>query len=469
MIGGTAKDALRLNWNSVSGAEGYIIEKQEGTSWKRIARLEGGKTGTYRAEGLKAGTNYQFRIQAFGFDGNTAIYSEYKNVSGKTDAATPTVTIGNMSGVKIGGRADNALRLNWDKNTSASGYIIEQNQNGSWTRIARIGSGSGSTTTYRVENLKAGTSYQFRIKAFGFRGTEAVYGKTVSVSGKTNPAAVSGLAIGGTAKDALRLNWNRASGAEGYIIEKQEGTSWKRIARLEGGQTGTYRVEGLKAGTGYQFRIHAFGFDGNTAIYSEYKSVSGKTDAAAPAVTVGNMTGVKIGGRADNALRLNWDKNTSASGYIIEQSQNGTWTRIARIGSGSTITYRVENLKAGMSYQFRIRGFGFRGSNPVYGAFTYINGTTIPSKVSGFCIGGTASDAIRLNWNKNTSASGYIIEKYQNGSWIRIARIADRNVQTYRAEGLESQKSYIFRIHSFGFDGGTALYSEYQMITGNTK
>ena len=337
-------------------------------------------------ENLKAATSYQFRIKGFAVEGNTAVYGNYQTVSGTTEEAS--LNLNNLTGVKIGGRADNALRLNWTKNADASGYIIEQYSNGTWNRIARIG--SGNTTTYRVENLKAGTSYQFRIKAFGFRGTEAVYGKMVSVSGKTNPAAVSGLAIGGTAKDALRLNWNRASGAEGYIIEKQEGTSWKRIARLEGGQTGTYRVEGLKAGTGYQFRIQAFGFDGNTAIYSEYKSISGKTDAAAPAVTVGNMTGIKIGGRADNALRLNWDKNTSASGYIIEQNQNGTWARIARIGDGSTTTYRVENLKAGTTYQFRIRGFGFQGNTPVYGAFTYINGTTIPSKVSGLYIGGTA-------------------------------------------------------------------------------
>ena len=466
-IGGRAKDALRINWNRNALASGYIIEQYSNGTWNRIARIGSGSTTTYRVENLKAATSYQFRIKGFAFEGNTAVYGNYQTVSGTTEEAS--LNLDNLTGVKIGGRADNALRLNWTKNADASGYIIEQYSNGTWNRIARIG--SGNTTTYRVENLKAGMSYQFRIKTFGFRGTEAVYGKIVSVSGKTNPAVVSSLMIGGTAKDALRLNWNSVSGAEGYIIEKQEGTSWKRIARLEGGKTGTYRAEGLKAGTNYQFRIQAFGFDGNTAIYSEYKNVSGKTDAATPTVTIGNMSGVKIGGRADNALRLNWDKNTSASGYIIEQNQNGSWTRIARIGSGSgsTTTYRVENLKAGMSYQFRIRGFGFQGSTPVYGNFTYINGTTIPSKVSGLSIGGTASDAIRLNWNKNANASGYIIERYQNGSWVRVARIADKNVQTYRAEGLESQKTYVFRICSFGFDGGTALYSEYQMITGNTK
>ena len=465
VIGGHAKDALRVNWNRNTSASGYILEQYSNGSWNRIARIEGNATTTYRVEKLKADTTYQFRIKGFAFNGSTAVYGNYQTVSGKTDAAS--LNLDSLNGVKIGGRAEDALRINWNKNADASGYIIEQYTNGTWNRIARIG--NGNTTTYRVENLKAGTTYQFRIKAFGFKGAEAVYGKYISVSGKTNPASVSGLKIGGTAKDALRLNWNTVSGAEGYIIEKYEANTWKRIARLEGGKTGTYRAEGLKAGTNYQFRVRAFGFDGNTAIYSEYKNISGKTDAAAPTVTIGNMSGVKIGGRADNALRLNWNKNTSASGYIIEQNQNGSWTRIARIGSGSTTTYRVENLKAGMSYQFRIRGFGFQGNTPVYGNFTYINGTTIPSKVSGLSIGGTASDAIRLNWNKNANASGYIIERYQNGSWVRIARIADKNVQTYRAEGLQSQRNYVFRICSFGFDGGTALYSEYQMIAGNTK
>ena len=466
VIGGHAKDALRVNWNKNATASGYILEQYSNGTWNRIARIEGNVTTTYRVEKLKSDTTYQFRIKGFAFDGGTAVYGNYQTVSGKTDAVS--LNLDSLSGVKIGGRADNALRINWNKNTDASGYIIEQYTNGTWNRIARIG--NGSTTTYRIENLKAGTNYQFRIKAFGFKGAEAVYGKYVSVSGKTNPAAVTGMKIGGTAKDVLRLNWNTASGAEGYIIEKYESNTWKRIARLEGGKTATYRAEGLKAGTSYQFRMKAFGFDGSTAIYSEYQEVTGKTDAASTStVTVGAMTGVKIGGRADNALRLNWNKNASAAGYIIEQNQNGTWTRIARIGQNSTTTYRVEKLSAGRTYQFRIQGFGFQGSTPVYGNFTYINGTTIPSKVSGLCIGGTAKDAIRLNWNKNTTASGYIIEKFQNGEWVRIARIADKNTQTYRVEGLQSQNSYVFRIRTFGFDSGTALYSDYQMIAGNTK
>ena len=60
---------------------------------------------------------------------------------------------------------------------------------------------------------------------------------------------------------------------------------------------------------------------------------------------------------------------------------------------------------------------------------------------------------LRINWNKNVSASGYIIEQYKNGSWVRIARIEGNSTVTYRIAGLQSGTSYKFRIQAFGFDG----------------
>ena len=229
----------------------------------------------------------------------------------------------------------------------------------------------------------------------------------------------------------------------------------------------TYRVEGLSPSTTYQFRVQAFGFDGNTPLYSSYKQISGKTMTAvfkAP----GAVTGVKIGGRAADALRLNWNKSVNASGYIIEQYKNGKWTRIARIGSSSTLTYRVENLTAATTYRFRIQSFGYSGSNPVYSSYTYINGKTNPGVVTGLRIGGTAKDALRLNWNKNSKASGYIIEQYKDGLWVRIARIGVNSTLTFRAENLKPSMAYVFRVQSFSYDQSTPVYSAWEYVTGVT-
>ena len=240
---------------------------------------------------------------------------------------------------------------------------------------------------------------------------------------KVNPS------ITGRAADALRLGWKKVAEADGYIIEQFKNGVWTRIARIAGNNTLTYRVEKLNPSTTYKFRMKAFKLDGDNASYSGYTAVSGKTN---PSV----VSGVKIGGRAADALRINWTKNPTASGYIIEQYKSGKWTRIARIANNSTttyrVTYRVEKLSPSTTYQFRVQSFGFDGNTALYGAYVSVSGRTNPSVMSGVKIGGRATDALRINWTKNPTASGYIIEQYKSGKWTRIARIANNSTTTYR-------------------------------------
>ena len=376
----------------------------------------------------------------------------------KEKAAVPIPTA--VTGLKIGGRATDVIRLNWDRNDTAEGYIIEQYKNGAWTRIARIG--NSSTTTYRVEKLSAFTTYQFRVRTFNFNENVPQYSDYQYINGKTNPPAPTGVKIGGRAADALRLNWDRNANAEGYIIEQYKNGAWTRVARIGSNSTTTYRVEKLSASCTCQFRIRSFGFDGNTPLYSGWAYINGKTIPSF-------VSGVKIGGRAENALRLNWTKNASAEGYIIEQYKNGAWTRIARIGSNSTVTYCAEKLSASTTYQFRIQSFAFDGSTPLYSDWTYINGKTTPSAMSGVMIGGVAKDALRINWNKNTTSQGYIIEQYKNGKWTRIARIGSNSTTTYRVENLSAFTTHQFRIQAFNFEKNTPLYGVWFYVGGTTK
>ena len=397
-------------------------------------------------------------------DGNNTSV-EYGTIKIYVNVTKEQKTVSAMSGVKLAGRASDALRINWNTNSSASGYIIEQYKDGNWSRIAKI---SGANT-YRIENLESSRQYNFRVCGYTTDDGDEVYGSYAYVSGITNPKSVTGVKIGGTAKDALRINWSQNICASGYIIEKYENGKWNRIARIADANTTTYRVENLKSASTYNFRIKAFDFDGSVPIYSEYQNISGKTNSASnTSATVSNVTGVKIGGRAADALRINWNKVNGTSGYIIEKYENGKWIRIARIADANTQTYRVEGLKASTTYKFRIEAFSFSGKTPLYSTYAYINGRTNPAVATGVCIGGTAKDALRVNWNKVNGASGYIIEKYDNGNWIRVARIADANTQTYRVEKLKSNTAYVFRVRSFDFDGSTPLYSGSQYVTGST-
>ena len=317
---------------------------------------------------LSAGT-YYLKVTPRRYYVSSVIYNfkiTAKNEPIPTPAPTPS-TVTAVSGFKIAGRAGNALRLSWNKNTSADGYIVEQYKSGSWTRIARIG--SNSTVTYRVEKLSPSTKYNFRVKAFKLNGNSATYSSYKNISGITNPATISGLKIGGHAADALRLNWTKNSKVSGYIVEQYKGGKWTRIARIGENSTTTYRVEKLSASTTYKFRVQAFGFDGKTALYGNYAYINGKTSPA-------TVTGIRIGGTAKDALRVNWNRDSKASGYIVQQYKNGTWVRIARIGNNNTTTYRVSGLKSGSTYIFRVQAFGYDGKTAIYDGFAMIPGTT---------------------------------------------------------------------------------------------
>jgi len=186
-------------------------------------------------------------------------------------------------------------------------------------------------------------------------------------------------------------------------------------------------------------------------------------------LTLPSVTGLKLGGRASNALRLNWNKNTSASGYIIEQYKSGKWVRIAKITSNATTTYRVSGLSAGTAYKFRMKAYKMSGSTAIYSAYTStFAARTNPSNVTGVKIGGKASTALRVNWTKNTSADGYIVEIYKGGKWVRAAKITKNTTVTYRISGLAKNTTYKIRIKAYKMSGSTALYSGYTTISGKT-
>lgn len=64
-------------------------------------------------------------------------------------------------------------------------------------------------------------------------------------------------------------------------------------------------------------------------------------DNYTPALKLTELTGVKVKTQGSTSLTLAWDKNASASGYVVEQYKGGKWTQIAKTSSNATVTYTV--------------------------------------------------------------------------------------------------------------------------------
>jgi len=278
-------------------------------------------------------------------------------------------TLAKVTDAKLGGRAADALRINWTKNTSADGYIVEMYQGNKWVRVAKIT--NNSTTTFRKAGLKAGTAYKFRVKAYKMSGKTAVYGAySATVAARTNPSVIKGAKLTGRAADALRINWTKNASADGYIVEMYQGNKWVRVAKITKNSTTTFRKAGLKASSVYKFRVRAYKMSGKTALYGNYSAtVTARTN---PSV----VKGVKIGGKAKDALRVNWAKNSSAQGYIVEMYKGGKWVRVAKITNGNTTTFRKAGLAKNTTYKFRVKAYYMSGKTALYGNYGSVSGKT---------------------------------------------------------------------------------------------
>ena len=371
-------------------------------------------------------------------------------------------TLAKVSGVKLSGRAADALRINWSKNASADGYIVEMYQGGKWARVAKIT--NNSTTTFKKSGLKAGAVYKFRIRAYKTDCKTAVYGAySAELAARTNPSVMKGVKLGGRAADALRINWSKNASADGYIVEMYKGNKWVRVAKITNNSTTTFKKSGLKASTVYKFRVRAYKMSGSMALYGNYSAtVTARTN---PSV----IKGVKLGGRAADALRINWSKNASADGYIVEMYKGGKWVRVAKIANSSTTTYRKAGLKACTAYKFRVKAYKMSGKTALYGAYSAtLSANTNPTNVSRFRLNSKTGKMLNLGWDMSDDAAGYIVQQYKGGKWVQVAKLA-KSKDRVRINDLSPSTTYKFRIRKYANIGKTTVYGNWSYKSFKTE
>ena len=170
-----SSSSIRLSWNKITGAGGYIVEQYKGGKWVRLTKITSPSTIQYSVKGLASGTTYKFRVRAYKMLSGKAYYSDYSStVTACTKPATVKFTL------TAGSRK---ATVKWSKVTGASGYIVyyKTSANGSWTRLTKVGA---STTSYTKTGLTKGKTYYFTVKPYKTLGGKVYYGGITSKSVK---------------------------------------------------------------------------------------------------------------------------------------------------------------------------------------------------------------------------------------------------------------------------------------------
>ena len=354
-------------------------------------------------------------------------------------------------------RTSNTVTLSWGVNNFATGYIIERYSDGKWIQIANIA--SNTTVSCKTGALSAGTAYRFRIKAYNSSSVSSYTYTSV----ETLPADVGNFRCTARTKNSITLSWNRNTTATGYKLEQYKGGKWVQVAVINSNSTTSYKVTGLKTATTYSFRIRAYKKSGNVTAHSGYTTLKTLTSPT-------NVSKVVCTARSYNSITLSWSRNTTATGYKLEQYKGGKWVQVAVINSNSTTSYKVTGLKTATTYSFRIRAYKKSGNVTAHSGYTKYNTLTSPTNVTSFKASKRTSSTVTLGWSKNSTATGYKIEQYKGGKWVQIAQISSNNTAYYSVAKLKRNTSYSFRIRAYKTINGKTSHSAYTTVkTSTTK
>ena len=117
-IAASGTNALKIQWNKVSEASGYVVYRRESLKnpFKRYCKITSGSTTTYLNRNLPGAKIYQYAVRAYRKEGGKYVYSKYTPVLGATRPGTTSPTIRAASSSK--------MNVSWKAVSRADGYRI---------------------------------------------------------------------------------------------------------------------------------------------------------------------------------------------------------------------------------------------------------------------------------------------------------------------------------------------------------
>jgi fibronectin type 3 domain-containing protein len=296
---------VSLSWTFNGATQtGFTIQRMGNTtSWQTIATLGTG-VRSYVDPNLPVNYTYSYQVCAFNAWGeNCTSAPEYIY----TQPAAPS----NLT-TSVGATVTTAV-LNWTNNshTSELNLIERALGNAAFEEVARP---KGGMTTYTDQNLIAGATYRYRVRAWNPSYTSDPSNVATIIMTQPVPLPPINLTATANSRAQITLAWVDSSINEtGFYIERApSGGSFTQIASV-GANVSTYvNNSGLSAGTTYQYRVRAYNGNGNSA-YSNTASTAthGNLSLSGTPTASSVQTGNAVANAKDNSTTTRWCASSS--------------------------------------------------------------------------------------------------------------------------------------------------------------
>ncbi|MCU6762666.1 Exoglucanase B precursor [uncultured Roseburia sp.] len=303
----TSSSNIKLNWNSVEGAEKYRVYVKVGNlQWKTLEDVKG-TSYNCKINNIAWGWNVQLKVRAISETGTNSLSSGYSVL----------VKPQKVKVLKTSPVSYNSNKVSWQTVKGVSGYkVYRKGGTGGWKYIKNIN--SGNTSSYTDNQASVGSSYYYTVKAYWSQGNKIQDGIVdgVGLKVKTEMSApsvsVSPNGLG------IKINWGKAAGAQGYVIYKKAGNAknWTRLGSVGGYSTTSYIDKNVRANTEYSYTVRGYRKTGKSTYLGRYDTSGKKTRVNVTTKTM-RVTD-KNSGMYGKYLKLYYDGN----GKLIQNLEN---------------------------------------------------------------------------------------------------------------------------------------------------
>lgn len=329
--------SVKVVWNQVMGSSiRYEVQySQDNRNWYSIGYTT--SNPEISKSGLTPGMTYYFRARAYEYQYPNNIYGPW---SPSTTVVTTPVQIPYQKVIQTNA-GTTSVTLQWDKSEGATGYNVYRVESSQEILV-----GKTASNTYVINNLKAGSTYKYKVypeRSAGSYTAAASYGTTVS-DVKTVPANVKNIITDYGYKNIKKasVQWERAENANGYEIAlytlKNKKIGSTKVLNYN---TNSYTFSNIKKEF-YKVKVRAY-IQLKTG--KKYSSWSTSYIAIQPEVE---------GKKSGTGIKASWDKINGATNYTvyISSKRSSGYKKVTTTKSTKTLIkkYGSSKLRKGRTY-----------------------------------------------------------------------------------------------------------------------
>jgi hypothetical protein len=346
-----------LAWNAVDGAKTYTIQVSTQADFSDVALQVADLTQTgYTLPTLEPGTNYYWRVQA----SNGTVFSAWSvawrfTTDSAGGLAAPTLLF--PAHGATGTTRD--VNLQWSSVAGAATYQVQVSTSAAFNVLLFDQSGL-TQTAYTVDNLAAGTTHHWRVRASDGVSTSAwstVFDFTTQGSSSLNPPDLLAPVDGATGVDAnaVDLSWAAVTGATSYHVQVSTQSSFAtQVVDLDGVVGTSLALDPLAGGTAHYWRVRSEDAGTYSAWSATFDFATASSGSLEPPTLLAPQNGAT--GLSLSAVVLDWSDVASVASYHVQVSTSSTFATTVIDQSGLIASiYTASNLVASTTYYWRVQ------------------------------------------------------------------------------------------------------------------